>query len=177
MTKKKKDNKGEKAKAVVKIARKTLGLVVMVGDALEAAVAASTAAPQPPSPTPPLAPTPSLATSPAPPLAPPLAPTPSSAPAASPVGVASAPAPLPSPVEDGARALAALEAYAIAHNLGAPEMPNRDTLVDALVGGMARHGSMFTDDDVRSLIDEQMRIHFRTLGARKSAPPDPQAGS
>ena len=74
-------------------------------------------------------------------------------------------------VLDGARAIAAIEAYAALHNLQAVDMPSLGTLIDAVIGGTALKGSKLTDADVGSLLDEQMRIHFRTLGARTSMSP------
>jgi hypothetical protein len=161
MTKRKKD---KKANPVAKMARKTLGLVARVGDALEAAAAAATP-PAAPSTSPPLA-----TVSATPPATPPsVAAAPPSV-AATPPPVAATPPPVaaapPPVVDDDARAIAAIDAYTTLHNLGAIDMPSRPAMVAAIADGLARHGTKFTDADIRSLIDEQMRIHFRTLGAR-----------
>ncbi len=168
MTKRKKD---KKANAVAKMARKTIGLVARVGDALEAAAAAAT----PPTPAPSPAPPHAAILAPVPTTPPPLPASPLDAPAqeriakeepSAPVAV-EVPVPIKSQaIEDDARALAAVDAYARVHNLGAIDMPSRPAMVAAIAEGMARHGAKFTDAEVRSLIDEQMRIHFRTLGAR-----------
>jgi hypothetical protein len=178
-----KSKKDKKAGPAAKIARKTLGLVVRVGDALEAAVAAASPAPVAPSTSPsvPAASLPPAAAS-APAASPPptvsLAPpmSPSRPPEARAIENAAPPqgdvavTPVSKAGLDGARALAAIEAYAAQHNLEAVDMPSRDTLVAALLAGMARHGAELTDDLVRSLIDEQMRSHFRALATRTIAP-------
>jgi hypothetical protein len=172
MSKRKKD---KNASAAAKIARKTLGLVVRVGDALEAAVAAASPAPTAASTPTPLA----HATSAAGPASP-------SSPSPEAHAIEKEPATrgqvavaaVSQAVSDGARAIAAIEAYATLHNLEAIDMPSRGTLVDALLGGMAEHGSKFTDGHVLSLIDEQMRVHFRALATRTvvlaPASPDPE---
>jgi hypothetical protein len=132
-------SKKEKNSAAKKLGRKTIGLIVRVGDALEA-VAVAVAPVQPPLPDPP-------------------------ARLAALVGPSS-----PAAVANGARALAAIEDYAGRHNLREVDMPSHATLVDVLTGAMMRRGSKLTDADVRSAIDEQMRLHLRALGARTVAP-------
>jgi hypothetical protein len=184
-----KSKKDKNASAAGKIARKTLGLVVRVGDALEAAVAAASPAPVAPStstsngagvagasPAPAASPAP-LAASPAPPVshAPSLPQTQALPEAQATENEPGPPAPVAvaavsKAASEGTRALAAIEVYATQHNLEAVDMPSRDTLVAALLGGMAQHGPELTDELVRSLIDEQMRIHFRALAARSIAP-------
>jgi hypothetical protein len=165
-----KSKKTRKANAVSKVARKTLGLMARVGDALEAVAVA-------------VAPAPGTA-----------GPGTSSSPAPR------EPAPLPAPREpasdllvealsienapgvvnpgagavaseavdggEGVRALAAIEVYATRHNLRAVDLPSRTLLVEILTRAMTHHGSKFTDAHVQSLLDEQMRIHFRTASAR-----------
>ena len=171
-----KSKKDKNAGPAAKIARKTLGLVVRVGDALEAAVAAASPAPVAPS-TASSGPAASRPPAASPPPAASLAPaSPSGPPGARPTENADARqgdvavTAVSNAALEGARALAAIEVYATQHNLEAVDMPSRDTLVAALLGGMAQHGPELTDDEVRSLIDEQMRIHFRALAARSIAP-------
>jgi hypothetical protein len=140
-----KSKKKKTANPVATIARKTVGLMARVGDALEAVAAAAVPA------------------------------------TAVPPAVFTVARDVAMPVvtaadRDDARAIEAVEAYVAAHNLRAIDMPSRATLVDALTGGMVRHGSKFTDSHVLSLLDEQMRIHLRTLGARTVTPP-PATGS
>ncbi len=77
-------------------------------------------------------------------------------------------APVVTAVEDFARAMEAIEAYATQHNLSEVDMPARATLVDVLKAGMARHGATFTEGHVQALLDEQMRSHLRTLSGRPS---------
>lgn len=157
MTKSKKD---KNAGAVRKIARRTVGLMLRVGDVLEAVAAdAEATAPAP------AASTASVA------VALPVAP----APIASPLPVVAVVAEAPAqeavvvvvaiePVDPGARAVAAIEAYATQHNLRAADMPGLGVLVEALAG--ATDGAELTEARVRTALDEQMRIHLRALGAR-----------
>jgi hypothetical protein len=197
--KKTKRASAKKSDAVAKIARKTVGLMLRVGDAAEAlAVAASARTSPPPSvPREESAPTASSEESPPREDAPVLEnelPTPSSEPVTEPAPivevrvaavepVAPAPAPpalspvpaVPVPVPvvaidqdalDNERASAAIDAYVTLHNLRPEFMPSRDLLVASLKSGMAEHGATFSDAHARALLDAQMRIHFRSLGAR-----------
>jgi hypothetical protein len=187
MTKRKKD---KNVGAVRKIAQRTVGLMLRVGDVLEAVAAdAEATAPGP------VASTARVAMAvPVPvPVAAPVAPAP--APMAETVSQVSeveaqlpcTPTP-PSPgdvvaappsaaqeaavtavaieaVDPGARAVAAIEAYATQHNLRAADMPGQDVLVAALAGASA-DGAELTEPRVRFVMDEQMRGHLRALGAR-----------
>jgi hypothetical protein len=196
MTKKKKDKKagavGDLArKSLSKTVNKTIGLVLKVGDALEAvAAAAEPVAPAAPieSPSaalvaiepPPVVPAPVV---PAPVVPAPVVPAPVAAvatmEAVEPAQVACVPmnapaapaAPAPVPVvtvspnfDDGVRAALAIETYCAQHNLRIVDMPPYATLIDALKNGMAQRGSSFTDAEARSILDAQMRGHFRALG-------------
>jgi hypothetical protein len=163
MTKSKKE---KNAGAVAKLARKTIGLVVRVGDALEA-VAVSVA---------PVPPTPSSSREPSLSTLPPSIPGPPAV--AVPVAPVSAELSVPTRVEvpvvgaavaEGAhdtRALEAIRAYAAQHNLQTVDLPGPSVLVPALVNGMVQHGPAFTDARIRFAIDEQMRLHLRTLSKR-----------
>ncbi|HEX4447359.1 MAG TPA: hypothetical protein VH044_11510 [Polyangiaceae bacterium] len=186
MTKKKKDKKagavGDLArKSLSKTVNKTIGLVLKVGDALEAVAAAA----EPVAPAAPIeSPSAALVAIEPPPVVPaPVVPAPVAAvatmEAVEPAQVACVPmnapaapaAPAPVPVvtvspnfDDGVRAALAIETYCAQHNLRIVDMPPYATLIDALKNGMAQRGSSFTDAEARSILDAQMRGHFRALG-------------
>jgi hypothetical protein len=178
-TKRKND---KKTTAISKIARTTVGLVVRVGDAVEAIAVAATTNPVPVTPRskPPTAPDPP--TSPvaqseearaldAKPTAPALEAPPTPVPPAP-----TAPSPATPVVAvnqeilDQERAAAAVETYATLHNLRTELMPSRATLVAALRRGMAEHGPAFCEAHVQVLLDAEMRSYFRSLGSRTGSP-------
>jgi hypothetical protein len=192
MTKSKKD---KNAGAVRKIARRTVGLMLRVGDVLEAVAAdaeatapvpgvaaalpgvavalpeAPAAAPAAVASTLPVAATVSVVEAQLPCTPPPPGPNevvampPSAAPEASAEPEAVAVVVASEPVDQGARAVAAIEAYATQHNLRAVDMPGLAVLVEA-VAGATTDGAGLTETRVRAVLDDQMRIHLRALGAR-----------